>query len=197
MPKEVNLAGTVEKICTLVKSLDTAQRLRVMRAVSALFDDSDIHEEEGEGRLSERRSSEKDVGVLGTLPESAKIWMKRYAVTTDHLEQVFHFEGGKVKVIADTVPGSSKKEQTVNCYVLEGTRAFLETGSPKFTDSDSDALCERIGCRDKTNHAANRSSAGSKFTGSRRDGFTLVSPGLQHAAKMIKEIARPEGDAKQ
>ena len=192
MAKDVNLASVVEQVYKLVKPLDDAPRHRVIRSVLALFENSN-GSDPGESDSGLRT---KEVLEHDTLPVVATSWMNRYGVTLDHLEQVFHIEEGKVVVIADSVPGSAKKEQTVNCYILEGVRALLETGSAKFTDADADALCERIGCRDKTNHATNRSSAGNKMTGSRKDGFTLVAPGLVHAAKIIKEIANPESASK-
>lgn len=165
-----------------------------MRSVGALFDDKEKFDSEGRDH-PDSASESRELGNGDKVPAAAASWMKRNGVTHEHLEQVFHAEGGKVSVIADSVPGSTRKEQTVNCYVLEGIRAFLETGSAKFTDADGDALCERIGCRDKTNHAANRASAGNKMTGSRKDGFTLVAPGLLYAAKLIKEIADPKAVA--
>jgi len=186
MSDEVNLAGIVQQMHQLVSTLSPEQRSRVMRSVSALFPEVERVAAFGAGAESGGSAA------YGEIPVAATKWLTRNGVTPHHLEQVFHFEAGKVTVIADVVPGNTKREQTVSCYALEGARAFLETGVAKFADADADALCERIGCRDKTNHSANRSSAGNKMTGSRSDGFTLVAPGLIHAAKLIKEIAGPD-----
>ena len=81
------------------------------------------------------------------------------------------------------------KEQTHNCYVLEGLRAFLETGSGQFRDADAVALCEHYGCRSATNHATYRNTIGNnKVTGGRRQGFTLVAPGMTHGAALVRKI---------
>lgn len=195
MTQEVTLASIVENVYKLVAPLEDQQRHRVMRSVSALFEDkSDSKPKDDHDGVSgspEHVSAKPSKGP----PPAVVSWMNRNGISQDHLEQVFHVADGKAAVIADMVPGSTKKEQTVNCYVLEGTRAFLETGSAKFTDADADALCARIGCRDKSNHSENRASAGNKITGSRKDGFILVAPGLLHAAKLVKEIANPKPES--
>lgn len=195
MSKEVSLAKIVEQFFNLVSELNPEQRRRVMRSIAALLEepfDSNLIDAHSKG---ENVKKTRDTVAFRDLSTAVKTWMDRNGVTQHQLEEVFHSENDKVLVIADRVPGETKKDQTVNCYVIEGVRALLETGTAKFADADADALCQRIGCRDKTNHTTYRASAGNKMTGSRKDGFTLVAPGLMYAATVIKAIAAPNAEA--
>lgn len=189
MAKETNLAAVVEQVYKVMSPLDADQRARVIKSVSALFGDfvpdAGKQSQHGTGASEQRLSDQR------WKPQVAG-WMKRNGIEERHLEQIFHVEGEQVSIIADVVPGESKREQTVNCYVLEGVRAYIETGSSKFSDEAADELCKRLGCRDKTNHATNRSSAGNKLTGDKRTGFTLVAPGLNYGATLIKSMAPSE-----
>lgn len=121
------------------------------------------------------------------LPAKARMWMRRYNVTPDQVAHVFHREGDDVSIIA-TVPGSTKREQVVNAYVLSGIAKLLSSGESRFDDRSARALCEAGGFFDGTNHMKYMKS--SNFTGSRDKGWVLTTPGLEVGATLVSEIAR-------
>ena len=82
--------------------------------------------------------------------------LRSNGVTHDELEEVFHFSGGNVEVIASDLPGDSKRERTAQSYLLEGFRAFLETGEAKFSDDAAMQLTRRFGAFDVNNHSGSR-----------------------------------------
>jgi hypothetical protein len=114
-------------------------------------------------------------------------------LTDELLERVFHFDG-QCELIA-APPGTNKREQTINAYVLIGVQHLLQSDDSKFSDAAAVALCKRLGCYDQANHALTRTKFGNRLTGSKDSGYTLTVPGLDQAATLIKTIGSG-GDAK-
>jgi hypothetical protein len=111
--------------------------------------------------------------------------MRKYGVTVEQLERVFHLDG-QFDVIA-TPPGSTKREQTINAYLLIGAQHLLQTDDSKFTESDALALCKQAGCHDSANHAQTRSKFGNRIAGT-KDGYSLTTPGLEQVAALVKAL---------
>jgi hypothetical protein len=59
------------------------------------------------------------------------------------LEEVFHLSGG-MDIIANSIPGSSRREMTVNCYLLTGIRGLLISDVPVIEESEAIAVCKRM-----------------------------------------------------
>jgi len=106
------------------------------------------------------------------------------------LDEVFHITEDGVECIAGAMPGATKKEQTVNCYILTGLRAFIQNDSADFSDADAVSLCKQMGCYDRNNHTANRRSTGNRMSGERKSGFSLPAPGLRAAAELVRQIVQ-------
>jgi hypothetical protein len=123
-------------------------------------------------------------------PAKALVWMKQNEITVEQIDQIFHFSGAEVEVIAPSMPGKNKKAMTYNAYVLEGIAQLLATGEAHFTDKGARALCERAGCFDPANHAKHINDKGNEFTGSKEKGWTLTSPGLKRGAALVKELSQ-------
>lgn len=122
----------------------------------------------------------------GSLPGKASLWMKQNGLSMAQIEQVFHFDGDTVDVIASEIPGKNAKQKTLNAYVLIGISKLLATGSASFDDESARTLCKSSGCYNKANHALYLSDRGNIFTGSKDKGWTLTAPGLKQAAEMVK-----------
>ncbi len=60
----------------------------------------------------------KGVGE-GSNPGAVGAWMTQYGVSQDQMDQVFHFNNDGSFSIHDA-PGRSKKEKTLNTYILTG-----------------------------------------------------------------------------
>lgn len=116
-------------------------------------------------------------------------WMKQHSVSAEELDQVFHF-GPENSFDLLHAPGKSKKEQTLNTYILTGLGHYLaSTGDRSFDDATARAFCERIGCYDQANHAAHLKSRGPEFTGEKSRGYGLTNPGIRRGAALVKEVS--------
>ena len=88
------------------------------------------------------------------------------------------------------VPGKSKKEKTLNTYILTGLGTFLATSQKDFDDAVAREFCQTIGCYDNANHAAHlKDFKGSELTGNKNKGYTITKPGIKKGAALVKELA--------
>jgi hypothetical protein len=119
-------------------------------------------------------------------PKAMK-WVQKHAVSREMLDEIYHFTDGDVDIIASSVPGASKREMTVNCYLLSGIRGLLKGDVPSLDETETIAVCRRLTAYDKNNHTANRQSVGNKVSGTKPT-FTLTGPGETAAAELIKQM---------
>lgn len=173
------------KIVELLSPLESEERMRVVSASLMLL---------GEKPVALGKAPEAEPFVEGdsaaTLPPRARTWTKQYGIDMDQIQQVFHVENGTAEVIAASIPGKGKKEQTYNAYILTGIARLLAAGEPTFDDKSARSLCESAGCYDSANHAAYMKNKGNEFTGGKDKGWTLTAPGLKRGAEIIKELAK-------
>jgi hypothetical protein len=105
------------------------------------------------------------------------------------LDHAFHFNGDGTFAIHN-VPGKSRREQTLNVYVLTGLGQFLRSGDRAFDNAMARGFCEKLGCYDPNNHSkfltGNRIS---EFTGDKSKGYTLTNVGMKRGAALVKELA--------
>jgi hypothetical protein len=121
---------------------------------------------------------------------SAEIWMKKYSLTEELLEQYFLFEGDKVTVISLPSNGKSKRSQTIAAYLIAGAASLLSGGDGQFADETAKAYCEHFGCFDSPNHAKYlREGFGNLLNGSKSQGWKLTSPGQKEIARLLQESA--------
>jgi hypothetical protein len=121
------------------------------------------------------------------LGPKAMRWAQKHAVTRPMLEEIYHLTDEGVEIIASNVPGASKREMTVGCYLLSGIRGLLENDVSTLDESETITECKRLTAYDKNNHTANRQAVGNKMSGSRPT-FTLTGPGETAAADLIKQM---------
>ncbi len=79
--------------------------------------------------------------------------MSKYSVTEAQLEHVFSIDADSVDVIAAKLPGKSKRQQTVQAYLLCGLKSYLRTGEVTFSDKEAREICDKVGCYDIANHS--------------------------------------------
>lgn len=128
-----------------------------------------------------------DFADLKLGPKALK-WLQRHRISRTMIEEVFHITESGVEITASSVPGVSKREMTVNCYLLMGIRGLLGSDVPTLDDSETIALCKRLTAYDKNNHPTYRSAIGNKMTGAKPT-FTLTGPGENAGADLIKAMA--------
>jgi hypothetical protein len=124
----------------------------------------------------------------GDYTEKIQKWMEKYSVSPGELDQVFHFHDDGTFDIHGA-PGRSKKEQTLNTYILTGLGKFLTTSDRTFDDATARGFCETIGCYDPANHAAHLKSKGPEFSGDKKKGYSLTNAGVSRGAALAKELA--------
>jgi hypothetical protein len=140
----------------------------------------------GSGATDQGEFAEMNLGV------KALKWIQKNGITRPMLDEVFHKTEAGVEVTAAMVPGVSKREMTVNVYLLSGIRGLLQTDVSTFDDSDAITLCKRLTAYDKNNHPANRQAVGNRMTGTKPT-FTLTAPGETAAGDLLKLMAQPRG----
>jgi hypothetical protein len=172
-----NITDAVSAIVGELAGFTPEERQRIVSASLTLLGDSP---------QNASAHADEDAGDA-QFPAKARLWMKRYGVTAEQLAHVFHPDGDDVKVIA-TIPGSTKREQVVNAYVLSGIAKLLVSGESKFEDKSARALCESGGFFDGTNHM--KYMKNSEFTGSRDKGWVLTTPGLERGAALVLQIVQ-------
>jgi hypothetical protein len=114
--------------------------------------------------------------------------MQNHSITTEQLEHAFQVDkDGKHRVVA--VPGSSKKERTLNAYLLTGLGNYLYANDRAFTDADARATCEYVRCYDVNNHSNYLKERQSNFNGDKTKGYTVTSTGLKEGAALVKALS--------
>lgn len=177
------LPEIVTQLYSLLEPLESEERQKVIGSVMTLLGES--------ATVSSKSNPPDEPGGDGGSPFGVKAtrWMSQNNISTSAIEEIFHYEGGEVELIAHDIPGSGKRGKTHNCYLLAGIKSFLENDDPKFTDSQAIEFCKSMGCHDSANHAKTRRELGNIVAGSEKGGFTLPAPGLRAAAALIKEMS--------
>ncbi|MCC8984791.1 hypothetical protein [Bradyrhizobium acaciae] len=115
--------------------------------------------------------------------------MKQNEVSAEQLDRVFHFNEDATFDLLHA-PGKTKKDQTVNAYILTGLGKYLAANDRSFDDATARSFCETIGCFDPTNHATNlKKNKGGEFTGDKTKGYSLTNVGVKRGAALVKEVA--------
>lgn len=184
-------SNTTDALTTIIKALtplNTDERHRTIDAAMMFLGETvkPARKEQPPGTAggSEGRTD-------GNLADPVQKWMKQFEVTEEQLDQVFHFSGDGAFDLHDA-PGKSKKDQTLNTYILTGVGTFLASSNRTFDDATARGFCEKIGCYDPTNHATHLKNKGSEFSGDKTKGYSLTNVGMKRGAALIKEIASGE-----
>ncbi|HEY2033404.1 MAG TPA: hypothetical protein VGH02_06915 [Rhizomicrobium sp.] len=175
-------AEIMSTMVDLLSPLPSEERQRIIQATLVLLGETPITTKKT------AESSSENEGEDLSWPPKAKAWSKQNGLTPDLIDQVFHGKDGAFEVIVEP-PGRSQREKTINAYILTGIAKLLGTGETTFDDKSARELCVTAGCYSGTNHATYLKDRGNDFTGNREAGWTLTSPGLKHAAELIKGFA--------
>lgn len=181
---DINIPKIAAAVFDLLDPLEPDDRQRVIRGVLAMLGDPVLGGASAGGVYAQ--DDPVDIGGLG--PRASK-WLQKFSISAEQLEHVFHFDGGSVDLLDIEVPGNSKRQKTINSYLLVGAKQFIATDEPKFDDKSAVEYCKRNGCHDAPNHAVARNALGNRVSGSKTTGYSLSVPGLKEAADVIKQAA--------
>jgi hypothetical protein len=186
MAKQMSKSDAVAAVAKLVEiltPLSAEHRTRAISAATILLGES--------GASSGAVGFKNEEGGSGPEGISAKgiDWMKKNGISGELLDHTFSIDKDGIDVIAARMPGKSKRQQTLETYIISGLRAFLQSGEPAFGDREARELCQRIGCYDSANHYNYIKGFGNRIAGSKGSGWRLTNPGLSQAAQIVKQLA--------
>jgi hypothetical protein len=168
-----------------LKPLDSADRRRTVDAAMHYLGETPLVKSEQSANAAPGQPPASANGY----PSATAAWLKQNSVTEDELDQVFHFGADGTFEIHD-VPGESKKQKTLNTYILTGLGRYLATGQREFDDTLARRFCQTIGCYDPGNHSKYLGDyKGPEFAGDKSKGYVLANPGAKRGAALVKELA--------
>jgi hypothetical protein len=179
----------VPKLVEVLTPLSPEDRHRAISATMVLFGQPTPT---GNPTLAKAQIREEHTLTEDGISAKASAWMKKYGITREQLDHVFSIEADSVDVIAARMPATGKRQQTVQAYVICGLKAFIKTGEPAFTDTEGRDLCNKVGCYDVANHSNYRKAFGNLLSGTKDSGWKLTNPGLNEAAKFVKQLSPAE-----
>jgi hypothetical protein len=178
------------KLVELLAALPTLEREKAISAAKILLADST-----SSSTSEDHQRSHGDAGgeSIDGFSGKAVSWTRKNGLSREQLDQLFSIEDNTFDVIAAKMPGRSKRQQTVEAYIMCGLKSFLQTGEPNFTDKEGRQLCQKVGCYDSPNHYNHIKAFGNRIGGSKDGGWKLTNPGLSEAARIVKELTPTSG----
>jgi hypothetical protein len=183
-----SLTDTVASLYGILEPMAPEDRDRALRAALVLVGDPMPSAAVTGPTVDGPKEPSTLASVSPMFGPTAQRWLTQNQIQVENIENLFHVSGDDAIPIFSSVPGASRREQTVNCYLLAGVRRLLATDEAIADDKEAVELCQQVRAYDKNNHTSNRKSLGAKVTGSRENGFKLTVPGLREAARLIKTM---------
>lgn len=181
IPKPTNAVEAATLLVGILQDLSAEEQKRAISAALILLGQPlPPASENGQG-------SNSFEAIEGLSPKAWQ-WMQKYSVSEEQLSQVFAISPDEVDVIASTLPSDSKRQQTVEAYLLCGLRSLVRTGEGRFDDREARMLCERLGFYDQANHSNYMKAIGNLLSGSKDAGWKLTIPGAEKAAQVVKKL---------
>lgn len=181
-----DLTAAMAKVVEVLTPLGSEDRLRVVDASLTLLGDGAATRQAPHQGQQPRAPQPPGGTQRLSLSEQGRLWASRNDVSDDDLERWYYFDGGVAKLLAFPKNVSKRSQQAIDTYLLHGLGVFLSSGEDTFSDRDARALCEHLGCYDRTNHAKVYKAFGNKITGSKSAGWKLTAPGRAAAGALVK-----------
>jgi hypothetical protein len=124
--------------------------------------------------------------------EVARKWMRRNSLTTHSLGALFSLGVEDIELVANKVPGKSKRERMHSVILLKGVASYLGSGVARFTHADLKETCLHYDAYDVANSTSYMKSFASEVSGSAKTGYTLSARGLASATDLVKALVRGE-----
>lgn len=188
--KPLNAVEAVGQLVALLQSLNSEERRKAISAALILLGDQLSAVPVGTRSGGGQGYQPNGESVEGLSPK-ASTWATKNGITNEQLDHIFAIDGKVIEVIAAKLPGKSKRQQTVEAYILGGLQSFLKAGEPTFTDKEARDICVKVGCYDQGNHFNYVKALKNLVSGSKETGWKLSNPGLVEAAKLVKTLAPP------
>jgi hypothetical protein len=147
---------------------------------------SGSHDDQSKGQNEANKSSSADE-FTGISPVAQK-WIQRNGLQAEQLSSIFSLGGDEIDLIANKVPGKSKRAKMRSVFLLKGVAAYLSGGAARIAHDKIKEACMHYAAYDAPNFAKHLKEFVSEISGSKESGYTLTARGLANAATLVKEI---------
>jgi hypothetical protein len=190
-----------------LKSLDTEAQIRVVQYVTGKLGigrdlASPRSERPGDARSTDTQrqgepeqappSDEASADSSAGINSVAQRWMTRNGLNVEQLGRVFSVGGDEIDLIAESVPGASKRKKMHNVILLKGVAAYLGSGAARVSHQQIKETCLHYKAFDPPNFASNLKEFAAEVSGSKDSGYTLTARGLATATDLVKEMTQGE-----
>jgi hypothetical protein len=209
LPDEPPELKAVSTIYSALKTLDRPIQIRAIRFVAEMLglDLAALSRREHSFEPHEDRLGTPDTQISAPpLPaeESADDeveginavalkWMKRSGLDPRGLQTLFSLGIDEIDLVAQSVPGRSKRERMRSVVLLKAIAAYLSAGVPRTSYEQLKQACLHYNAFDATNFATYLKSFAAEVGGGKETGYTLTPRGLAAATDLIKEILASKG----
>lgn len=182
---------------TALSSLDPDARERVWTYVSqrlGIATNPPIEAPSPEGydrtplpRSEPEHNNEESGEAEGISPVALK-WMRRNGIGAEQLTSIFSLGIDEIDLVADTVPGKSKRERMHNVLRLSAIAAYLASGAARVSHESLKEACLHYDAFDGPNFAKTLKSLGREVSGTKESGYTLTASGVTAATSLVKKM---------
>lgn len=135
----------------------------------------------------EPTGSNEEYALEGVSP-IAKKWMVRSGLKAADLSSLFSIGGDEIDLVANDIPGGSKRERMLNVFLLKGIAAYLATGAARFTYDQVKDTCTHYKAYDPPNFAKYVKEFAADISGSKSSEYSLTARGLSKGTELIKKL---------
>lgn len=210
--KSTNLSGiapeadAIKRVHAALEPLSKEARARVMSYISQMLEipkqclpeqyepePRAEHQLQSYAVTQEPSGSNEEYGLEGVSPV-AKKWMIRNGLSVNSLSGLFSIGGDEIDLIANNVPGKSKRERMYNIFLLKGIAGYLATGAARFTHDQVKDACTHYKAYDAINFATHVKSFAADVSGSKSSEYSLTARGLSNGTELVKKMVSSNGN---
>jgi hypothetical protein len=126
-------------------------------------------------------------GMEGISPV-AKKWMTRNGLPTDDMRMIFSLDGDEIDLIAQAIPGTSKRDRMHSVILLLGIASYLGSGAARFTHDKLREACLHYKAYDSPNFARYLKEFSSEVSGDKSTAYSLTARGMSAATDIVKNM---------
>jgi len=182
-----------------LRSLDSAAQLRVLRYSAEMLGlKFEVPGAGGRASSDDEENPSRESPVIASIPDAqtsndieginavALKWMRRSNLNSKSLQTLFSLGIDEIDLVAQSVPGTSKRERMRNVLLLKAIAAYLGTGAARVTYEQLKEASLHYRAYDAANFAAHIKSFAPDVGGTKESGFTLTARGLTAATDLIR-----------
>ena len=138
--------------------------------------------------MAPSRSEEECSSSPDGINAIAQKWMKRNSLGVAQLSTIYSLGGDEIDLIAQSIPGKSKRQRMRNVLLLKAIAAYLGGGAARIAHEQLKETCLHYDALDSANFATHLKSFASDVSGTKHSGYTLTQRGVAAATDLIKQL---------